>query len=84
MSWRLSNKGCRLCCEAATKVIHKMTWWRNKWPPPSSVQVCGDLPCAGGDCGIPKGWEERTLFCSEDYRLRHEIILFEKAIGIGN
>ena len=84
MSRRLSNKGCRLCREVATKVIHKRTWWRNKWPPPLPAQVRGDLPCASSDWGIPKGWEERTLFCSEDCRLRHEIILFEKAIGIGN
>ena len=61
-----------------------MTWWRNKWPPPPPAQVRSDLPCVGGDYGVPKGLEERTLFCSEDSRLRREIILFEKAIGIGN
>jgi hypothetical protein len=27
-SRQLSNKGCWLCCEAATKVIHEMTWWQ--------------------------------------------------------
>ena len=80
----LSNKGCRLCCEVAAKVIHEMMWWCNKWPPPLLEQVRDDLPCAGGDYGVPKGWEEMTLFCSEDYRLNREIILFEKAIGIGN
>ena len=84
MSRRLSNKGCRLCRVVAVKVIQEMTWWHNKWPPPPWAQVRGDLPCAGSDCGIPKGWEERALFCSEDCRLRYEIILFKKAIGIGN
>ena len=84
MSRRLSNKGCWLCCKAAANVIHEMMWWHNKWLPLSSAQVHYDLPCVGGDCGAPKGWEERTLFCSEDYRLHREIILFEKAIGIGN
>ena len=83
MSRRLSNKGCRLCHEAAAKVIHETTWW-HKWPPPPLAQVRGDLPCAGGDYDVPKGWEERTLFCSKDCRLRHKIILFEMAIGIGN
>jgi len=84
MSRRLCNKGCRLCHEAAAKVIHEMTWWHNKWLPPLLAQECGDLPCTGGDCGVPNGWEERTLFCSEDHRLHHEIILFRKAIGIEN
>jgi hypothetical protein len=51
------------------KVIHKTTWWCNKWLPPPPAQVHSDLPCAGGDYGVPKGWEERTLFCSEDCRL---------------
>jgi len=83
-SRQISNKGCRLCHEAAAKVIHETTWWRNNWPPPPLAQVRGDLLCVGGDCGVPKGWEERTLFCSEDCRLRRKIILFEKAIGIGN
>jgi hypothetical protein len=80
----LSNKGCRLCHEVAAKVIHETTWWCKKWPPRLAAQVRGDLPCAGDDCGVPKGWEQRTLFCSEDYRLHNEIILFRKAIGIGN
>jgi hypothetical protein len=53
-------------------MIHKMIWWRNKWPPPPPTQLCGDLPCAGDDCGVPKGWEEKTLFCSKDYRLHRE------------
>jgi hypothetical protein len=66
----------------AAKVIHEMTWWHNKWPPLPPAQVHGDLPCVGDDCSVPKGWEERTLFCSEDYRLYREIILFEKAIEI--
>jgi hypothetical protein len=54
-SRQLSNKGCWLCCEAVVNLIHKMMWWRNKWPPPPSAQERGDLPCAGADCGIPKG-----------------------------
>jgi hypothetical protein len=78
MSRRLSNKGCWLCCEAAAKVIHETMWWHNRWPPPSSAQVRGDLPCVGGYYDIPKGWEERTLFCSENCRLRCEIILLKR------
>jgi hypothetical protein len=84
MSRRLSNKRCQLCHESAANVIHETTWWRNKWTPPPPIQVHNNLPCAGGDCDVPKGWERRTLFCSEDCRLRCEIVLFEKAIGIGN
>jgi hypothetical protein len=53
-------------------MIHEMMWWRNKWPPPPPTQLCGDLPCTGDDCGVPKGWEERTLFYSKDYRLHRE------------
>ena len=83
-SRRLGNKGCWLCHVAAVKVIHEMMWWCNKWPPSPPAQERGDLPCAGADCGIPKGWEQRTLLCSEDCRLRHKIILFGKAIVIGN
>ena len=82
-SRRLSNKGCWLCHEVAVNVIHEMTW-RNKWLPPAAAQVRDDFLCAGNDYGIPEGWEERTLFCSEDCRLHREIILFEKAIGIRN
>ena len=83
-SRRLSNKGCRLCREAATNVIHETTWWRNKWPPPPAAQVCSDLLCTGGDYSVLKGWEQWTLFCSEASRLRRKIILFKKAIRIGN
>ena len=56
----------------------------NKSPPPLLAQVHGDLLRTSGDCGVPQVWEERTLFCTEYYRLRREIILFEKVIGIGN
>ena len=75
-SRRQSNKGCRLCCEVAAKVIHEMTWWHNKWPLPLATQVRDDLPCAGGDCFQKDGnkglyFAVRTvgfavkLFCSE-------------------
>jgi hypothetical protein len=65
-------------------LIHEMMWWRNKWLPPPLAQVRGDLPRVCGNCGVPKGWEDRTLFCSKDYRLHRKNFLFEKAIGIGN
>ena len=65
-------------------MIHETTWWHNKWPLPPVAEVHDDLLCIGGDYDVPKGWEERALFCSEDCRLCREIILFEKAIAIGN
>jgi hypothetical protein len=79
-SRQLSNKGCRLCSEATANVIHKMTWWRNKWPPLPVAQVRGDLPCSGDDCGVPKGWEQRTLFCSEDCRLRVKLFCSKRQL----
>jgi hypothetical protein len=73
----LSNKGCRLCHEAATNLIHKMMWWLNKWPLPPPAQERGDLPCIGADCGVPKGWEQRTLFCSKDCRFAVKLFCLE-------
>ena len=80
MSRRLSNKGYWLYHEATTKVIHETTWWRNKWLPPPPVQVSGDLLGSGGNCGVPKGWEERTLFCNEDYRLHMKLFCLKRQL----
>jgi hypothetical protein len=82
----LSNEGCLPLREKAARVIHSSTWciWGEPLPPPA--QVRGDQPCAGnsGCCGVDKGWVRISLFCSEDCRLRCEMVKFERSIGIGN
>jgi hypothetical protein len=82
----LSNKGCLPLREKAARVIHSLTWciWGEPLRPPA--QVRGDQPCAGnsGCCGVDKGWVRISLFCSEDCRLRCEMVKFERSIGIGN
>jgi hypothetical protein len=44
---------------------------------PSSL-LLGDLACAGtgGGYGVEKGWLRISLFCSEDCRLRCEMVKF--------
>jgi hypothetical protein len=80
------NEGCLPLCEKAALAIHYSTWriWGELLPPPA--QVCGDQPCAGtgGGCGVEKGWLQISLFCSEDRRLRCEMVKFAQSIGIGN
>jgi hypothetical protein len=80
----LSNEGCLLLREKATRVLHYSTWriWGEPLPPPA--QVRGDQPCAGTDgcCGVEKGWLRISLFCSEDCRLRCEMVKFAQSIGI--
>ena len=82
----LSNEGCLPLREKAALAIHYSTWriWGEPLPPPA--QVRGDQPCAGtgGSCGVEKGWLRISLFCSEDCRLRCEMVKFERSIGIGN
>jgi hypothetical protein len=82
----LSNEGSLPLQEKATRVIHSSTWriWGEPLPPPA--QVCGDQPCAGNDdgCGVDKGWLGISLFCSQDCRLRREMVKFKRSIGIGN
>jgi hypothetical protein len=82
----LSNEGCLPLREKAAHAIHSSTWciWGETLPP--SAQVCGDQPCAGNDggCGVEKGWLRISLFCSEDCRLRREMVKFAQSIGIGN
>jgi hypothetical protein len=82
----LSNEGCLPLCEKAARAIHSSTWriWGAPLSPPA--QVRGDQSCAGnnGGCGVDKGWLRISLFCSEDCRLRREMVKFERSIGIGN
>jgi hypothetical protein len=76
--WR-SNEGCLPLHEKAARVLHYSTWriWGEPLPPPA--QVRGDQ-CAGtgGSCGMEKGWLRISLFCSEDCRLRCEMVKFTK------
>jgi hypothetical protein len=82
----LSNEGCLPLREKVACAIHSSTWniWGEPLPPPA--QVCDDQPCAGnsGCCGVDKGWLQFSLFYSEDYRLRCEMVKFELSIGIEN
>jgi hypothetical protein len=82
----LSNEGCLPLREKAVLAIHSSTWriWGEPLPPPA--QVRGDQPCTGtGDgCGVEKGWLRISLFCSEDCRLRCEMVKFAQSIRIGN
>jgi hypothetical protein len=79
----LSNKGCLPLREKAARVLHYSTWriWGEPLPP--LAQVHGDQPCAGtgGGCGMEKGWLQISLFCSEDCRLRCEMVKFAQRIG---
>jgi TPR repeat protein len=79
----LSNEGCLPLREKATCALHYSTWriWGEPLPP--LTQVRGDPPCAGagGGCGVEKGWLRISLFCSEDYRLRCEMVKFAQRIG---
>jgi hypothetical protein len=85
MRW-LSIKGCLPLREKAARALHYLNWriWGEPLPPPA--QVCSDQPCAGtgGGCGVEKGWLRISLFCSEDCRLRCEMVKFAQSIGIGN
>jgi hypothetical protein len=79
----LSNEGCLPLCEKAVRALHYSTWriWGEPLPPQAQVQ--GDQLCAGtGDsCGMEKGWLRISLFCSEDCRLRCEMVKFAQRIG---
>jgi hypothetical protein len=78
----LSNEGCLPLREKAARALHYSTWriWGEPLPPPA--QVRGDQ-CAGtiGGCGVEKGWLRISLFCSEDCRLRCEMVKFAQRIG---
>jgi hypothetical protein len=82
----LSNKGCLPLHEKAACVLHYSTWriWGEPLPP--TPQVHGNQPCEGnsGGCNVEKGWLKISLFCSEDCRLRCEMVKFAQSIGIGN
>jgi hypothetical protein len=82
----LSNEGCLPLREKAARALHYSTWriWGEPLPPPA--QVRGDQPCTGngGGCSVEKGWLRISLFCSEDCRLRCEMVKFAQSIGIGN
>jgi hypothetical protein len=72
--------------EKVARALHYSTWriWGEPLPPPA--QVRGDQTCAGNGsgCGVEKGWLRISLFCSEDCRLRCEMVKFAQSIGIGN
>jgi hypothetical protein len=79
----LSNEGCLPLREKAARALHYSTWhiWGEPLPPPA--QVRGDQPCAatGGGCVVEKGWLRTSMFCSEDCRLRCEMVKFAQRIG---
>jgi hypothetical protein len=74
----LSKEGCLPLREKAARVIHYSTWriWGEPLPP--TAQVRGDQPCAGngGCCDVERGWLLISLFCSEECRLRCEMVNF--------
>jgi hypothetical protein len=82
----LSNEVCLPLREKAARALHNSTWciWGEPLPPPALVR--GDQPCVGtgGGCGVEKGWLRMSLFCSENCRLRYEMVKFAQSIGIGN
>uniref|UniRef100_K3ZCR3 Uncharacterized protein n=1 Tax=Setaria italica TaxID=4555 RepID=K3ZCR3_SETIT len=78
---RLCNDGCRVCHKEAAYLVNSVTWCMHGEPLPSAP-VWGDFPCTRGDCGKDKGYEQAALFCNEDCRIRHEIVEFEKRMGI--
>jgi hypothetical protein len=79
----LSNSGCLPLRKKAARALHYLTWciWGEPLLPPA--QVRGDQPCAciGDGCGVEKGWLQISLFCSEDCRLRCEMVKFVQRIG---
>jgi TPR repeat protein len=79
----LSNEGCLPLREKAARALHYSTWriWGEPLQPPA--QVRSDQPCVGTDsgCGVEKGWLRISLFCSEDCRLRCEMVKFAHRIG---
>ena len=79
----LRNDGCWVCREEAAYLVTRVTW-RGHGDPLPPAPVHGDFPCAGGACGKVTGWEQVSLFCSEDYRICHEIVAFEMRLGIKN
>jgi hypothetical protein len=82
----LSNEGCLPLREKAACALHYSTWriWGEPLQPPA--QVCDNQSCAstGGGCSMEKGCLQISLFCSEYYRLRCEMVKFAQSIGIGN
>jgi hypothetical protein len=82
----LSNEGCLSLCEKVARAIHSSSWriWGEPLPP--LAQVRGDQSCTGngGNCGVDKEWLRISRFCSEDCRLRCEMVKFARSIGIGN
>jgi hypothetical protein len=79
----LSNERCLPLREKAAHALHYSTWriWGELLPPPA--QVRGDQLCAStsGGCGVEKGWLQISLLCSEDCRLRCEMVKFAQRIG---
>jgi hypothetical protein len=79
----LSNEECLPLREKVARALHYSTWrnWGEPLPPPAHVR--GDQSCAGtsGGCGVEKGWLRISLFCSEDCRLRCEMVKFTHRIG---
>uniref|UniRef100_K3Y212 Uncharacterized protein n=1 Tax=Setaria italica TaxID=4555 RepID=K3Y212_SETIT len=78
---KLRNDGCWVCRKEAAYLVNSVTWRMHGEPHPPAL-VRGDFPCARGDCGKVKGWEQTALFCNEDCRIRHEMVEFEKIMGI--
>jgi hypothetical protein len=77
----LSNEGCLPMREKAACALHYSTWsiWGEPLPPPAQVRgdQCADT---GGGGGVEKGWLRISLFCSEDCRLRCEMVNFAQGI----
>jgi hypothetical protein len=79
----LSNEGFLPLREKAARAMHSSTWriWGEPLPPPAHVR--GNQPCAGND-SVDKGWLRISLYCSEDCRLRCEMVKLARSIRVGN
>uniref|UniRef100_K3ZN97 Uncharacterized protein n=1 Tax=Setaria italica TaxID=4555 RepID=K3ZN97_SETIT len=82
-SKKLCNDGCWVCHKEAAYLVNRVTWHGHGDPlPPAPVH--DDFSCARGNCGKVKGREQAMLFCNEDCTICHEIVAFERRMGIDN
>jgi hypothetical protein len=79
----LSNEGC---LHLRKKAAWLLDLARLGWTTAASGTGAQRSPCAGtsSGCGVEKGWLRISLFCSEDYWLRCEMVKFAQSIRIGN
>ncbi|TVU21980.1 hypothetical protein EJB05_31652, partial [Eragrostis curvula] len=79
----MTNRECVQCRAQAEAAVREVTWNVIVEPSPAPVALPKEgSRCTAAGCGVPQGWSNYGVFCSEDCRIRHEHAQFSALVSL--